>query len=124
MSTRRPQAATRLAGECPRCKSPLVRRTRRTDGNAFLSCSGYPACKFAEDWDPHVARLSEDVDALRSEVAQLRSELARGRRSSHTPDISRELRDVIAFAHPDRWPQSSDLAHGIAARLNALRGRL
>ena len=30
---------------CPRCSEPLVERRRRSDGNRFLGCSGFPACR-------------------------------------------------------------------------------
>lgn len=107
----RTRAAMRLSGDCPRCGQPLVRRTRRADGNAFLSCSGYPTCKFAEDFDPHVAALAEEVGKLRA-------------RSPASVDLARELRSIIAAAHPDRWPAAAELAHAITARLNALRDKL
>jgi ssDNA-binding Zn-finger/Zn-ribbon topoisomerase 1 len=34
------------APACPRCGKPLVRRTQRSTGLAFLGCSGYPECRF------------------------------------------------------------------------------
>jgi len=46
------------------------------------------------------------------------------RRPADGVDVSRELRDIIAAVHPDRWPGSPELTHLIAARLNALRGKL
>ena len=30
---------------CPRCGEPLVERRRRSDGNRFLGCKGFPACR-------------------------------------------------------------------------------
>lgn len=115
------RAAMRLAGDCPRCGRPLVRRTRRADGNAFLSCSGYPECRFAEDFDPHLNALADQIRELTARVA----ELERGRsRGGAAPGLSRELRDIIAAAHPDRWPAAAELAHLVTSRLNALRGKL
>lgn len=97
-------------------------RLSGNDGQPFLSCSGYPGCKFAEDWDPHVSRLADEVGELRREMEQLRAQVKRG--SGSHPDISRALRAIIAFAHPDRWPEAPKLAHEVTAQLNALRERL
>lgn len=104
----------------------LVRRTRRSDGGAFLSCSSYPDCKFAEDLDPHLAKIAVELNALRAEIAVLRADLANakthgGGGGASNSEIAKKLRDVIAFAHPDRWPAASILAHGVTSRLNAIR---
>lgn len=34
---------------CPVCAAPMVRRSRRADGAAFLGCSRYPACRGTRD---------------------------------------------------------------------------
>jgi len=34
---------------CPNCGKPMVLRTRRSDGNPFWGCSGYPVCRKALD---------------------------------------------------------------------------
>lgn len=34
---------------CPACAAPMVRRSRRADGAAFLGCSRYPACRGTRD---------------------------------------------------------------------------
>lgn len=120
-------SAVRLSGDCPRCGEPLVRRTRRSDRQPFLSCSGYPACRFAEDWDSHISNLARDIQGLRDEVQGLRSEL-RSKSSNGagatTSDVSRALREIIAFAHPDRWPKAAEISTEIVKRLNALREKL
>lgn len=116
-------AALRLSGECPKCRSPLVRRKRRSDNQPFLSCTAYPNCKFAEDWDPHVTALADEVADLRADMASMRAELARARTRGVDSDFDKKLRDVIVFAHPDRWPNAQELAHEITTRLNVLRGR-
>lgn len=113
-------SAVRLASDCPRCRAPLVRRSRKADSKPFLSCSGYPACRFAEDWDPQIARLASVVEQLQQELNTVRAELQRRSRT----DLDRKLREVVAFAHPDRWPAAVELAHGITSRLNALRSGL
>lgn len=30
--------------KCPRCTKPMIMRKNRTNGQAFLGCSGYPVC--------------------------------------------------------------------------------
>jgi ssDNA-binding Zn-finger/Zn-ribbon topoisomerase 1 len=117
-------SAMRLSGACPKCRSPLVRRTRRSDGNPFLSCSGYPDCKFAEDYDPHLNELADQVRVLTARVDSLQAQLRSQGTARSSPDLSRELRAVIAAAHPDRWPTAPDLAHLVVAKLNALRAKL
>ena len=31
---------------CPLCGKPLVERRRKSDGGAFIGCSGYPRCRY------------------------------------------------------------------------------
>jgi len=38
---------------CRDCHSPMVLRTRRTDGRFFFGCQGYPLCKRTHPADPH-----------------------------------------------------------------------
>lgn len=40
-----------LTGECPRCGSELAARTRKRDGGRFVSCTGWPRCAFAADYN-------------------------------------------------------------------------
>lgn len=123
------RAAMRLSGACPDCGAKLVRRERRADKSPFISCSAYPECRFAEGWDPQVAKLAEDVEKLRAALAAARRLADNSRSAPRGPvDLARELREIIMFAHPDKWTAGgrsvSDLATGITSRLNALRGRL
>ncbi len=30
---------------CPQCGSPMVKRTKKSDGSSFWGCSNFPACK-------------------------------------------------------------------------------
>jgi ssDNA-binding Zn-finger/Zn-ribbon topoisomerase 1 len=111
------KAVLRLAGECPNCGKPLVRRNRRKDNQPFLSCSGYPNCKFAEDWDPHIQELKQLFDRRIAELENLRG-------TSNENDIKKTIREIMVFAHPDRWPAAwKELAHGVTARLSALRDK-
>jgi ssDNA-binding Zn-finger/Zn-ribbon topoisomerase 1 len=57
----RPQAAYRLAADCPHCGAPLVLRQNRQSGVLFTGCSAYPGCAFAEPHDPRVQTLSTAV---------------------------------------------------------------
>lgn len=40
-----PVATSSAAQTCPACQRPMVLRQRKSDGQAFWGCSGYPACK-------------------------------------------------------------------------------
>ena len=31
---------------CPKCAKPLIERKRKSDGQAFLGCTGFPSCKY------------------------------------------------------------------------------
>src|SRR5215468_11678540 len=77
----RPQAAYRLAADCPRCGAPLVLRQNRQSGALFTGCSAYPGCAFREPHDPRVQTLSTGVvravEALASQVAQIQAEAQR-----------------------------------------------
>lgn len=109
----------RLTGDCPKCGSEIVVRRRRADGEAFLSCLSYPVCKWGGDYDKALDELSDEMMELRDENRRLR---ASGPKASL--GIDRELRSIIAVAHPDKWPKAGTLAHEITTLLNALRSRL
>ncbi|PTQ89248.1 DNA topoisomerase 3 [Agitococcus lubricus] len=34
------------ATNCPKCQEPLVQRQRKSDGQTFLACSGFPKCRY------------------------------------------------------------------------------
>jgi ssDNA-binding Zn-finger/Zn-ribbon topoisomerase 1 len=104
----------RLARDCPLCRAPLRLRRRREDAGLFLGCSQYPRCTFAEDFDHATAALLDRIADLEGELDELRD--------AKPPDLARELRSLIACAHPDRWP-ANPLAHEITSRLTELRSR-
>ncbi|HUL62731.1 MAG TPA: DNA topoisomerase I, partial [Methanocella sp.] len=54
-------AADSKVGPCPACGSPLVVRERRADGNKFIACSGYPACRNTYDVPPGTLRFDKKV---------------------------------------------------------------
>ena len=109
------QTPLRLASDCPLCAAPLRLRRRREDDGLFLGCSQYPRCRFAEDFDHATAALLDRIAELEAELDDLRE--------AKPPDLGRELRSLIACAHPDRWP-GNELAHTITSRLTELRARV
>ena len=120
------QAAYRLAADCPCCRAPLVLRQNRRTGALFTGCSAYPGCAFCEPYDPRVQRLStgvvEAVRTLASQVAQVQAE-ARQHVAAERATLERTVRQLIALAHPDRWPDTP-LAHELTVALVALRETL
>jgi Topoisomerase DNA binding C4 zinc finger len=122
----RPQAAYRLAADCPRCGASLVLRQNRQTGALFTGCSAYPSCAFSEPHDPRVQTLSTGVvravQALATQVAQIQAEAQR-QAAAERATLERTVRQLIALAHPDRWP-NTPLAHELTVALVALRERL
>lgn len=98
---------------CPACGERLRVRRRKADGEPFLGCVGWPSCDYTADYDTRHQRLAARVLDLEAQLAT----------ATPRPDLARELRALIAFAHPDRWPRAPDLAHEVTARLTDLRRR-
>jgi ssDNA-binding Zn-finger/Zn-ribbon topoisomerase 1 len=77
----RPQAAYRLAADCPRCGALLVLRQNHQTGVLFTGCSAYPDCAFADPHDPRVQSLStaiiQAVQTLATQVTQAQAETHR-----------------------------------------------
>ena len=48
----RPQAAYRLAADCPCCGAPLVLRQNRQTDVVFTGCSAYPRCPLPNHTTP------------------------------------------------------------------------
>ena len=133
----RPQAAYRLAADCPRCGASLVLRQNRQTGALFTGCSAYPSCAFSEPHDPRVQTLSTGVvravQALTTQVAQLQTEArrqlaqaqadAQRQAAVERATLERTVRRLIALAHPDRWPDTP-LANELTVALVALRETL
>lgn len=120
--------AVRVEADCPACGAAVVVRRRLADGETFLACAGYPRCRWTGAHHELEAAIAREVLALRADVDQLRAEneqlRVRPLRAVAVVDVARELRDVIAYAHPDRWRAAGELATGVTARLCALRDRL
>src|SRR6266446_8258707 len=133
----RPQAAYRLAADCPHCGAPLVLRQNRQTGALFTGCSAYPGCAFSEPHDPRVQTLStgviQAVHVLATQVAQVHTEAqrqlaqaqadAQWQVAAERATLERTVRQLIALAHPDRWPDTP-LAHELTVALVALRATL
>jgi hypothetical protein len=114
----------------------VVRQNRQT-GALFTGCSAYPGCAFTEPHDPCVQALStgivQAVQTLtmqvvevqaeaRRQVAQAQAEAQRQVAAERTT-LERTVRQLIALAHPDRWPDTP-LAHELTVALVALRETL
>jgi ssDNA-binding Zn-finger/Zn-ribbon topoisomerase 1 len=110
----------RISGDCPACGSHLVTRTNRAEGNKFVGCSGYPECRFTTQYDRALDEIMLQLEALRSQVDDLR----RGDGGSVNSDslTDNDLKQMIFFAHPDRWPDNP-LAHELVCKLNLMRSR-
>ena len=120
------QAAYRLAADCPRCGAPLVLRHNRQTDVLFTGCSAYPHCAFTEPHDPRVQTLGlgvvQAVQTLARQVAQAQAD-AQQQRAAERATLERTVRQLIALAHPDRWPETP-LAHELTVALVALRETL
>src|SRR6266581_5587339 len=131
------QAAYRLAADCPHCGAPLVLRQKRQTGALFTGCTAYPGCAFREPHDPRVQTLStgvvQAVHALATQVVQVQTEARRQvahaqaetqrQVAAERATLDRTVRQLIALAHPDPWPDNP-LAHELTVALVALRETL
>jgi ssDNA-binding Zn-finger/Zn-ribbon topoisomerase 1 len=64
--------AVRLSCDCPLCGLPLIRKRRHSDGEGFLSCHGYPRCKFAEPVDAELEIIHQQFNVAESDASYLR----------------------------------------------------
>jgi len=88
----------RIATDCPICGAPLAVKHTRQTGALFLGCTGYPNCRFAEDYDT----------ALQSIIA---SGLAHPPPRGVCPDrLLVRLRGIVAQLHPDKFGGSDPAA--------------
>ncbi len=53
---------SRIASDCPLCRKPPARKSRRDGSGDFLSCTGYPKCHFAESIDISLERIKRELD--------------------------------------------------------------
>jgi len=116
----------RLAADCPHCGAPLVLRQNRQTGALFTGGSAYPGCAFTEPHDSRVQTLSTGLVQAQAEarrqVAEAQAESQR-QRATERATLDWTVRQLIALAHPDRWPDTP-LAHEFTVALVALRQTL
>ena len=107
----------RLASDCPLCGKPLRLRRNRSDGNKFWGCTGYPACRFTEDYEARSTELITEIATLKRELWKARNEaeFARRNQSPRSPGtagspthIKRLLKKLVFQFHPDRNPELLD----------------
>src|SRR5439155_20327531 len=122
------QATYRVTADCPYCGAPLVLRQNRQTCALFTGCSAYPGCAFTEPHDARVQALStglvQAVQTLATQVvqAQARRQVAETQTetqrqlAAERATLERTVRQLIALAHPDRWPDTP-LAHEITVAL-------
>ena len=48
-------------GPCPACGGPLMLRERRSDGNKFIACSGYPDCRNTYNVPPGRLKFGKEI---------------------------------------------------------------
>lgn len=112
--------AFRLSAECPKCCSPLRLRRRRADGGEFLGCTSYPRCAHAEEYDPFLTALMEQIEALERDLADARRQRPA---APATVDLANELRGLVYRWHPDRH-RDPIAPHDVVAELTRLRSRV
>ncbi len=103
--------------ECPECGGPLRLRHRRADGRPFIGCDRYPRCDWTSRYDAREQALAQTLESMRAELDQLRV------KSSHAldgPVSLRDIRHLVSWGHPDKWPSGCVPAHELGKRLVAL----
>ena len=127
----RPQAAYRLAADCPCCGAPLVLRQNRQTDVVFTGCSAYPRCPLPNHTTPACrpsAPSRSGCPGARRSPRCRPGAAAAGPGAGRIPaasrcragHVDRTVRQLIALAHPDRWPDTP-LAHELTVALVALR---
>ena len=104
---------------CPECHERVAVRHRRRDGEPFVGCTGYPLCKWAAPYDAA-------VQAVAHELAEAQQALE----DKHTDDTPRarvtakDLRQLLAWSHPDKHGGADIPAHEVAVRVGELLDRV
>ncbi len=90
---------------CPDCGRSLAIRKRNRDGESFVSCTGFPSCKYAGSIDETLDRMQGRIDRIISRSKKLEDEMNK-LRFAQDPRSGLEniLRDLIFKFHPDRNP--------------------
>jgi ssDNA-binding Zn-finger/Zn-ribbon topoisomerase 1 len=112
-----------LVAECPDCGGQLRVRTRRSDGEPFLSCSRFPRCRCAMSYVEGLAEVHAELSALRLEVRSLKA-----REVVPAPpggeEAIRTLRDLLVRFHPDKrgaTVATLEVAQAVGEAFNRLR---
>jgi ssDNA-binding Zn-finger/Zn-ribbon topoisomerase 1 len=138
---------------CPDCSVPLRVRRRRSDGQAFLGCRNYPACRHTQPLPPGyavheapdptreaellatIARLRQDNRNLNTALERaaeyytktmhelINAQMAAERKRIPAEALHRELTRLIALSHPDKW-SDSPIATQLCQEVMKLRERL
>lgn len=102
----------------------MALRTRRLDGGPFMSCSGFPNCRFAESY---YEALDEAMADWHQRESRRERREPRRERTTVPPDflaVDRGLRRLIAIVHPDKNPREGTLAHLLTVEVNRMREEL
>ena len=62
-------------GECPLCGRKAVKRTNKQTGEFFFGCSGFPECRWSEDWEHWVEDCDEHPEKWRHLRFQAEAEM-------------------------------------------------
>lgn len=92
-----------LVADCPECESGQLRvRTRRADGEPFLSCSRFPVCRCAMPYVEGLAEIEDELDSLRAEVIRLRGQASAPPPTFSESAATEKLRALLVRFHPDK----------------------
>jgi ssDNA-binding Zn-finger/Zn-ribbon topoisomerase 1 len=108
---------------CPYCDGKLRKRFRRADNAPFVGCTGYPDCRYTCDYDEVLqAVIREARKTATSNGADPNVNDFSKRRESGAVTV-RDIRALLAWAHPDRHSAGPVDAHELGVRLTALLDR-
>lgn len=111
-----------LVADCPECGRGQLRvRTRRSDGEPFLSCSRFPQCRCAMAYVDGLAEVYAELFALRLEVRPLQAQDIAAPVGGHEAALA--IRELLVRFHPDRRGATIDTIE-VAQHLGAIYNRL
>ena len=105
-----------IRAECPECGRAMRVRTNRRDRSQFLGCTGYPNCRYSEEYEPQAQALARQVVELEAHLHRAIHATPR----SVAPEIDAKLRRLIFQFHPDRVGETIK-THEVTVALNSLR---
>lgn len=116
----------KIIDSCPQCSKPLLVRKRKVDNEPFVSCSGFPKCRFATDYN---APINEPLKQAEREIAVLKERNARLiTKAAKAPkrdgwSAAALVRELLYRFHPDRRA-GAITPHELACTLNEMKQRL